>query len=306
MIAQRYAGQYLHDMDDLLICEPSYVRAGEFPDRNALLALMANAGVFTAPSERLVRLAEKHSGLSLWQKRVVCPNALEFPAQPPRPPAPPQGLILTQSHRLALTESREAVLGAVCEFAAANGLPLYYFGPPPEVLGDGVGRLLGPVVECGYLDFWRYHALLAAWPSMIGVAPLETAGDPSTLDFVAAKSDIKMVEYGGFGHPAVYSRAEPFVDTDLRAGLLADNTCEAWSEALASIREDGWRRLGEEQAEVVGARSLERIVCEGWAEAVRRARLSEGRAAAELLSTKAPARRLTSRLGSVISRTIDR
>jgi hypothetical protein len=282
MIAQRFAGLYLHDMDDLLICEPSYVRAGEFPDRNALLALMANAAVFTAPSERLVQLAEKHSGLPLRQKRVVCPNALEFPAQPPRLPALPQGLVLTQSHRLALTESRQAVLGAVREFAAANGLPLYYFGPPPEVLGDGVGRLLGPVVECGYLDFWRYHALLAAWPPMIGVAPLETAGDPSTLDFVAAKSDIKMVEYGGFGHPAVYSRAEPFVDTDLRAGLPADNTFDGWSGALAAVLDDGWRRLADEQAAIVAARSLERVVREMWSAALKRALLSEAHTASEL------------------------
>ena len=281
-IAQRFPGAYLHDMDDLLITEPSYVPNGEFPDRDSLLAVVAGAAVFTAPSERLVHLVEKHGGLSLAHRSMICPNALELPAQPPRVPARPAGLIFTQSHRLALTESREAVLKAVREFAAQTGLPLYYFGPSPDVLGKGVGRLLGPIVACGYLDFWRYHALLAAWPSVIGIAPLETAGDAGTLEFVAGKSDVKMVEFGGYGHPAVYSKAAPYVDTDLKAGKLTDNTFEGWRSALAGVLDDGWRRSAEEQAAVVTARSLERIAAECWAEALRRARLPEPRVAGEI------------------------
>jgi len=277
-------------MDDLLITEPSYVPNGEFPDRDSLLAVVAGAAVFTAPSARLVHLVEKHGELSLVKRSMICPNALELPAQPPRVPARPAGLIFTQSHRLALTESREAVLKALREFAAQTGLPLYYFGPSPDVLGRGVSRLLGPIVACGYLDFWRYHALLAAWPSMIGVAPLETVGDVGTLDFVAGKSDVKMVEFGGFGHPAVYSRAAPYVDTDLKAGELVDNTFEEWSSALAAVLDDAWRRSAEEQAAVAAARSLERIATECWSEALRRARLPEPRSARELTPLGSAAR----------------
>jgi len=283
-IVERFAAAYLHDMDDLLVTEPDYVTAGEFPDRGALVAVIEGASVFTVPSLRLASLVERHAGVSLAAKTAVCPNALEFPRQPPREPARPQGLLFTQSHRLALTESREAVLGAVRSCAAAEKLPLYYFGPPPDVLGHGVEALLGPIVPCGYLDFWRYHAALAAWPSMLGVAPLETEGDACTLDFIRAKSDIKMVEYGGFGHPAVYSRAAPYADTDLIAGRLADNTASAWSDALAAMLDDGWRSLADEQRAVVEARSLHRIAAGPWASALARARLPEARAAGELMS----------------------
>jgi hypothetical protein len=285
-IAERLTGRYLHDMDDLLITEPGYVHAGEFPDRDSLVALIREAGVFTAPSRRLASLVEEHSGVSLAERMVVCPNALEFPRQPPRAPERPRGLLLTQSHRLALTDSREAVLGAVRDFAAHEGLPVYYFGPPLEVLGAGVCDLLGPVVECGYLNFWRYHAILAAWPSLLGVAPLETRGDPATLAFVAAKSDVKMVEYGGFGHPAVYSSAAPYVDTDLRAGVVAENEGDAWTDALGHVLEDDWRRLGDDQERVVTARSLERIASECWAAALERARLPEAMAASELAGSR--------------------
>jgi hypothetical protein len=298
-IVERFPGAYLHDMDDLLLAEPAYVREGEFPDRDSLLALIASSKVFTAPSERLVRLIEKRGASALWKRSVICPNAVELPAQPPRAPCPPRGLIFTQSHRVALTESREAVLGAVRDFTATSGLPLYYFGPPLEVLGEGVERLIGPVVACGYLDFWRYHVVLSAWPSMLGIAPLETAGDERTLDFIAGKSDVKMVEFAGFGHPAVYSRALPYVDTDLRAGALADNDRQSWHRALEGVLTDGWSRLAEEQAAVSEARSLEGVARQCWALALSRARLPEACAAGELRGSLVRRRRLARRwLGS--------
>lgn len=281
-LVTRFAHQYLHDMDDLLITTPAYIQAGELPDRDALLAVADHAAVFTAPSGRFVRLMEKHGQLSFAGRSVICPNALELPAYGARSTAPPQGLIFTQSHRLALTESREDVLGAVRRFVRRSRLPLYYFGPPPDVLGEGVADLLGPVVACGYLDFWRYHALLAAWPSMIGVAPLETAGDAATIDFVAAKSDVKMVEFAGFGHPAVYSSAAPFTDTDLRAGRVVANNEGEWGEALAQTLEAGWRYASDEQSQMLAARSMERIAAECWRPALLASRLPESRRVGEL------------------------
>ncbi len=53
----------------------------------------------------------------------------------------------------------------------------------------------------------EYHSALAGPPALLGIAPLETEGDPDTVEFVSGKSDVKMAEYGGFGHPAVYSAA---------------------------------------------------------------------------------------------------
>jgi hypothetical protein len=289
-IAERFDGSYLHDMDDLLLAPPGYIAAREFPEREPLVALIESSAVFTAPSQRLVDLVERQTRGSVAGRAFLCPNALEFPLQPPRVPERPSGLVFTQSHRLALTESREVVLRAVREFAAREKLPLFYFGPPPEILGSGTAALLGPVVGCGYLDFWRYHAALAAWPSMIGVAPLETTGDQVTLDFIAGKSDVKMVEYGGFGHPSVYSRAAPYEDTDLCAGLVVENSAREWSDALAEILDGGWRRLAAEQLAIVEARSLERVALEHWAPALRAARIAGGGVAADL-SSRRPRRR---------------
>lgn len=299
VLSERFSGAFMHDVDDLLVSRPSYIERDELPaeQRDAALCGIRHCRVLTVPSARLSRLLEAHAGGALLDKVHVCPNALEFPEQPPRVPALPQGFILTQSHRMALTTSREVVLGTMRDFATSNDLPIYYFGPPPELLGIGVADLLGPVVQCGYLDFWRYHALLAAWPAMIGLAPLETADDGDTLDFVAGKSDVKMVEFGGFGHPAVYSRAAPYVDTDLRAGVLTDNTREAWTEALEYMLAEGWRDAGEQQERVVAARHMERVARECWFPALERSRLASPMTANLLRPVRRRWRRFAGALG---------
>jgi len=298
-LIDRLEGRFLLDMDDLLLARPSYIAPTDFPHVDHTRTAVRECSVLTVPSLRLAGLLADRGCGDLQDKAVVCPNALEFPRQPPRTPERPVGLMLTQSHRLALTNSRDAVLGAMRDFSAANDLPVYYFGPPPEVLGTGVADLLGPLVQCGYLDYWRYHSILAAWPAMIGLAPLETADDSDTLDFVAGKSDVKMVEFGGFGHPAVYSRAAPYVDTDLRAGVLTENTGGAWNEALEHLLAEGWRDAGEQQERVVAARHMERIARECWLPALERSRLASS-LTANLLS---PIRTRWRRFAGVLGRT---
>jgi hypothetical protein len=264
-------GDFLLDIDDLLIARPAYIDPRHLPSQAHVIEAVKRCRVLTTTSPRLGQLLEERVGMPLTDKMVVCPNALEFPAGWVRPPERPHGIVLTQGHRLALTVSREEVFAAVRDFAARNRLPVYYFGPPRHRLGDGAPRLIGDVVSCGLLDFWRYHAVLAAWPTMIGIAPLETRGDKETLDFVAGKSDIKMVEFGGFGHPGVYSAAPPYVDTDIRSGTVTANTYEGWTEALRVVFK-GDDRVGAGQPAVMAARSLDRVAKESWRAAIEAAR----------------------------------
>ena len=278
----------MYKRQDLLIARPGYIEAGDLPPSDHIIEAVRRCRVLTTTSLRLARLLEERVGEKLQHKVVVCPNALELPVGWTRPPQKPQGIVFTQSHRLALGASREPVFAAVRELAQRQGLKIHYFGPPLEVLGRGVPELVGEVVHCGYLDFWRYHAVLAALPSMIGIAPLETVGDRETLDFVAGKSDIKMVEYAGFGHPSVYSAAPAYVDTDLRAGEVAENTYEGWSAALERLVDEGWAKAGDEQAAVHAARSMDRVAAEHWATALQRSQCPEARVAGPLLTRGRP------------------
>jgi hypothetical protein len=183
-------------------------------------------------------------------------------------------ILLTQGHRLALEESAEPVLAAIADFAAARALPVCYFGEQLDRLSPLAARLLrAVVVPAGELPLARYHELLAALPPMLAVAPLETAGDPATVEFVAGKSDVKMLEYGGYGHPGVYSAAPPYVESDLRCGALAANTYEAWMQALERTWHNGWRAAAAEQEDIRRRRDIAVVAADSWARALEAARL---------------------------------
>jgi hypothetical protein len=103
---------------------------------------------------------------------------------------------------------------------------------------------------------------------MIGVAPLETQADQATLDFISGKSDLKMTELGGFGHPGVYSQAPPFLDTDLQTGVLVANTEHNWLDGLEFIYRQGWRQIATEQRHIIQLRHMDRLTRECWSMAI--------------------------------------
>ncbi|OGM17674.1 hypothetical protein A2V61_04190, partial [Candidatus Woesebacteria bacterium RBG_19FT_COMBO_47_8] len=228
-LGERLGHHYLYDLDDLLLGRAAY-RGLDLVNQEGVLEAVRRARLLTVTSNRLVSLLEKYTQAPLAQKSLVCPNACEFP-QAIRKPAKPGGMILAFSESFPLTNSYDPVMGAVAEFSERRGLPVYYFGKETEKVRARFRRL----TSLGLVPYWHYHALLAALPPMIGLAPLETKADPETLDFISGKSDIKMLEFGGHGHPGVYSNAPPYVDTDLQAGVVVDNTFAAWREGLDAV-----------------------------------------------------------------------
>ena len=267
-LAQRIDNNYLYDLDDFLIGSPSYIPPADMLHKEVIQQALQNCRVLALTSARLLKLLQAVISTPISEKTVICPNAYEFSSEI-RSPTVPKGIILTQSDRLALTTSREPVLTAVADFSNKHELPMYCFGTP---IGDqrlGTERL----ISFGNVSFWHYHTILAALPPMIGIAPLETNADQDTLDFINGKSDVKMLEYGGFGHPSVYSNAPPYVDTDLEAGIVVENTYEAWSEGLEAMYRDKWKKLSVEQEHVTSSRNMDKIATEYWYEAIDRARL---------------------------------
>jgi hypothetical protein len=160
-------------------------------------------------------------------------------------------------------------MDAVADFSRRHDLPLYYFGKADSRLNAKFPR----IIPLGLVPYRHYHALLAALPPMLGIAPLETRADQDTLDFINGKSDVKMVEFGGWGHPAVYSDAPPYVDSDLRAGIVVNNTTEAWWAGLEAVYRDLWQRLDSDQRRVAELRNMNRVAAECWYAAICEARL---------------------------------
>jgi hypothetical protein len=268
LLADRIDSQYLYDLDDLLIGPAPCIQQGTFNSR-VVLDSIGSCRVLTVTSWRLLSILERIAGLSLANKAFVCPNAFEF-GDGVRTPMKPRGIILTSSESMFPTDSVSSILSEVESFSRRHDLPVFHFGPAHD---PAVARFLNRV-SFGRVSFWHYHAILGSLPPMIGVAPLPTDGCKQTLDFVNGKSDVKMMEYGGFGHPSVYSDALPYVESDLEAGITVTNTRESWADGLHRVYTEHWKRLNVEQRRVMDLRRMDRVAAERWSAAIDRARLT--------------------------------
>lgn len=258
---------YIYDIDDLLIGRPTYTK--DMPgDSQGAIDAVVHCSTLTAPSLRLMCLLERYLGISLAQKTVVCPNGIEMEVQR-RPPAAPSGIVWSSSDYPALTDSREGVVRAVGEFSLKHRLPVYCIGH----FDGSLKKRLAHAVWPGFLPLQQYRGLLGSDHVFIGIAPLETEGSREDLDFINAKSDIKMLDFGGRGHPGVYSAAPPYMDTDLSTGVLTANDEASWREALRIAHSHAWRRIHEEQDRIIDLRRMDRLASTVWMEALQRSRL---------------------------------
>jgi glycosyltransferase involved in cell wall biosynthesis len=266
---------FVLDVDDNLLARAAYRR--DAPVETSLLAGLQLATVLTAPNPRLVTLLEKYAKTPLAHKAFIAPNALPFPAEPPLPSQPKQ-LLWIQSDIAAMTTSGQEVTRAVEEFSRRHRLPVVLIGlnvlDRPQFTHQ---RIMGQIALSENLR------LLESGPTSIGIAPLETVADEETLDFVAGKSDLKMLLFDGYGHPGVYSDAPPYGDSPLRTGAqVIPNTYAGWAEALEYQYREGWRSALERSECIRAERHIDRVARESWLPALEAAGLSEPVSGADL------------------------
>jgi glycosyltransferase involved in cell wall biosynthesis len=89
-----------------------------------------------------------------------------------------------------------------------------------------------PAVDADYPNFIPWMKKNLNWD--IGIAPLE-----DTV-FTRSKSDIKFLDYSALGIPGIYSRVPSYTGTvrHMETGWLAENTPDAWIEALETLVSD--------------------------------------------------------------------
>ena len=274
LVAQlrRDGGRLLYSLDDNLLdleTDGLFV-PGIAPEQKMLIRYLAREAdgvlVSTAPlAERMRRLNPA--------VRVV-PNALDerlFPAGPPAVAAEPRGT----GGRLRVgymgTPTHDADLYAVVE-ALRNVAPAIElelvggFSDPrlPEALSPVPVRTLDPEGSVEYPAFAGWLREHARWD--FAIAPLADG------EFARCKSDIKFLDYGILGIPAICSDVEAY-----RAGVAhgetgwrAENTPEAWTAALETFVGDAAlrRRLGAQaERHVRASRTLEHAAPR-WTEAL--------------------------------------
>ncbi len=125
-------------------------------------------------------------------------------------------------------------------------------------------KMRDPGYEDPYPKFVPWMRQHLRWD--VAIAPLEDDA------FTRGKSDLKYLDYGALGIPAVFSDVRPYRETvrHRETGLLAANETGAWAEALEEIVVDGAlrARLAEaSKTEVHEARML-RTNARRWGDAI--------------------------------------
>ena len=256
LLLRSLAKPFVYDLDDLLTVSPAY-REPFPPEATATVrALAQDCAVLSTATPRLAK------SLALTLKTVVTPNlAIAAPASIH---GPAHTLVWASSDKPALTAARAEIERAVRDFCQAHRLKLLCIGPqPPEIFADLDVEHLGLLSHAAYMDRLRQAA-----PGIL-VGPLDTGADPDTQAFIDAKSDIKIIEARTAGLIGVFSRAAPYLETDLAPPILCDNDYRSWLAALERARQAC--EIPADLGPFPGRRTADGIGPLPWAEALRRA-----------------------------------
>ena len=234
-----FRDKFILDIDDLLFANATH-READFLRWKDLhfeqtQELVDKCFLLSVTSARLSNLIKEYTGTDCLKKFRVTPNCITFPSSTPQfREGKAEALIWTSSDFAALGDSRDEIMEACVAFCRDKNLPLFLFGRFSEELSSKFSQIR----NFGMTNFLVHKQILdQLYGKAIAVAPLETKADKQTLDFISGKSDLKMVEYGGFGIEAIYSNSPPYAESDLMSRHLAENNFEEWKTSLESAYE---------------------------------------------------------------------
>jgi len=269
-LLMRALGQpFVYDVDDNLLVSPSYREAFPAETMEVAHGLLRGCAVLSCATPRLLQLLQRHSGIRLAAKAVITPNLASGPPAHPQP-GPPKAVVWASSDRPALTASRREIERAVRDFCLAHKLKVVCLGAkPPAILADSAME----IEHVGLQSYRAYLSRLRTLAPGILVCPLESGDAGRTQDFVDGKSDVKAIEARLAGLVGVFSRARPYVESDLAPEILCENTYEAWLEGLARAARSC--AAPEPVAPWPAHRNADAAGSAPWVQALARARLAE-------------------------------
>jgi hypothetical protein len=267
-LALRILGRpFVYDIDDNLFATPGYRPPFSLEMVQTVGNLVRTCSVLSCSTARLAELLEIAQRPFVIDKAIITPNILrEQPA--PRPVGTPRFVVWGSSDTPALTSSRDAVIKAIRDFCVANHIKLVCLGADPP---DAIMESAVEVTHIRSIPYGSYLSVLRSFAPAIMVCPLETNADEGTRAFVNAKSDLKMLEALAGGLVGVFSRAAPYLDSDLPGPILCDNTYPGWMEALNRA----WRLAEQPAAEAAfpSNRFANAGSMQPWLEAIDQVRL---------------------------------
>ena len=234
-----FRDKFILDIDDLLFANANHRETDSLRWKELHFEqtqeLVDKCFLLSVTSSRLSNLIKEYTGIDCLNKSRVTPNCITFPSSTPQfHEGKAEALIWTSSDFAALGDSRDEIMEACVAFCRDKNLPLFLFGKFSKELSSKFSQIR----NFGMTNFLVHKQILdQLYGKAIAVAPLETKADKQTLDFISGKSDLKMVEYGGFGIEAIYSNSPPYAESDLMSRHLVENNFEEWKTSLESAYE---------------------------------------------------------------------
>ncbi len=260
---------FVYDLDDNLLTSPTYRERFSLESVQTVRYMVRACTVLSCSTARLAQLVQKATAEFVIDKAVVTPNLIREQIGP-RKPGAARAVVWCSTDTPALTQSRIPVLKAIRDFCLAYELKLVCIGASPADLLTESGIEIEHVTA---MPYGEYLFFLRSLSPAILVCPLETDADPATLDFVNAKSDIKILEALTTGLIGVFSRAPPYQDTDLPTSILCENNYKAWFEGLMAAWQMSAQTIG--AGSVPDRRIAGSLGAEPWREALGRAAMTE-------------------------------
>lgn len=268
MVLELFDGRYAYDIDDNLLVSPTYRQPFSQEWRDVIITMLASAACVATTTPRLVDSLQRHARVQFEQKVFMSPNVTDI-VTPRRFTGTPAALVLATSDSLPLTTSRAAFFAAINKFCAGRDMPLLYMGPHSAALPEVTAQ----VITTGVLDYESYRGFLRN-ENIMAIAPLEQKADFLTSEFINCKSDIKMVEFGAAGVPAVFSAAAPYADSPLATGPLVDcGDQQAVLDALEAVCDDADRVARQAGERVTALRLADQVAVNLWMKPIEAARL---------------------------------
>jgi processive 1,2-diacylglycerol beta-glucosyltransferase len=236
--AARCAGRrVVYDIDDYLLDLPKESAAAFRPEELENIRLMVSCADLVTCST--VPLGDELRALN--PNIEVIPNGVEPRGRPATSAGDPVRLFISNTDYFKLTSSRRAFFAALRDILKAHEpVQAVFVGQLCPEVAKLRNRFAGRVIvrEGFTSDYNEYLRLVEALSPSIALVPLEAS------EFHSFKSNIKYLDFGAFGIPAIFSDVAPY-RASIRhgdTGLLAPNTREGWLCAIERLVADADER----------------------------------------------------------------
>lgn len=236
---KRRGAQVIYDIDDWIFSFPSYSGGKSQSEKIAQIQYLIELAdcVTVANANLYERLRGKYQNISLvpngmWVEKYNAMPSFSCSEREDRRPK----IVFTNADFIKMQTAKDLLFTSLQMFFTKNSdFVLDFYGDPfPEIPS------LPFLHYTNRMQYDKYMKSLVNGKYRLSISPLGADEDAEAIAFNECKNPFKYLNYGSAGVPGIYSKSSIYTDciSDGDNGLLVDNSCESWLEALYKLSFD--------------------------------------------------------------------